>query len=206
MEHLRITHGAHLPHWTRERAIYGVTFRLGDSLPASVLSKWIRERDSYIERVLASKKKLTEFEQIRVDTLHSLRIQKYLDAGHGDCLLRDARAALVVRDALAHFDGQRYRIAAWCVMPNHVHVVVQPTETSLPKILHTWKSYTSHSVNKVLGRTGSLWQVEYYDRLLRDEAELRHALRYIAQNPEKAGLKNWPWVGLGFGAPRGKKV
>ena len=93
-------------------------------------------------------------------------------------------------------------------MPNHVHVVVQPfagrkntggtpvPRSELPDILHSWKSFTAKEANKLLGRQGDFWQEEYYDHLIRNEADFRHAVRYVLDNPIKAGLKNWKWVGV----------
>ena len=120
--------------------------------------------------------------------------------------MRDNRVAEIVANALHHFDRARYSLAAWCVMPNHVHVVIQPfaglistagtpvSLTDLPDILHSWKSFTAKEANKLLRRSGEFWQAEYYDHLIRKEAEFRHAVRYVLNNPIKAGLKNWKWV------------
>jgi REP element-mobilizing transposase RayT len=79
-------------------------------------------------------------------------------------------------------------------MPNHVHVVLTPgTGHPLPRILDRWKSYAANLANRHVGRTGGFWQTEYYDHLIRDEADFAHALRYVAENPSKAGLRNWNW-------------
>jgi len=80
-------------------------------------------------------------------------------------------------------------------MPNHIHVVVEPlVSKKLSEIIHSWKSFVAKEANKHLGRTGEFWQTEYYDHLIRDEAEYVHALRYVMENPIKAGLVKWPWV------------
>lgn len=88
-------------------------------------------------------------------------------------------------------------------MPNHVHVVVQPfagkttkagtpaAYSELSDILHSWKSFTSKEANKLLRRSGEFWQAEYYDHLIRNESDFRHAVRYVLDNPIKAGLRNW---------------
>ena len=190
--------GAFLPHWTREGATYGVTFRLGDSLPRSVLEGWKREREKIVARVVESGRELSEVEARRLDQLHSERVNRFLDAGHGECVLRRPEAAAIVRDAVLHFDGTRYDLFVWCVMPNHVHVVVRPRDGfELAVILHSWKSFTSHAINKVLGRRGELWQQEYFDHLIRDEMDFERCVKYVLENPEKAGLRGWEWVGVG---------
>ncbi|HEY7123193.1 MAG TPA: transposase [Ktedonobacterales bacterium] len=82
-------------------------------------------------------------------------------------------------------------------MPNHVHTVIQPLPPAgLPGILHTWKSFTANYAQKFLGVHGSLWQREYYDHLIRDEQALWRIITYVVQNPLKANLPDWPWVGM----------
>lgn len=192
---IAIRHGAYLPHWTRERATYAVTFRLADSLPQTVLVGWLQERED-IEAVAAKEgRRLSLSEENRLRALNVERIETYLDAGHGECYLSDSRIAGGIGDALKHFDGERYRLHAWCVMPNHVHVLVEPiVPQTLIAILHSWKSFTAHAANRILKRAGMFWQTEYYDHLIRDDEEFDHAMRYIEENPAKAGLKDWPWI------------
>ncbi len=60
--------------------------------------------------------------------------------------------------------------------------------------MNSWKSYTARMANRILGRTGAFWQREYYDRLIRNENEFERAVRYVLENPVRAGLKNWEWV------------
>jgi Rad3-related DNA helicase/REP element-mobilizing transposase RayT len=195
-ERLDIRQGAYLPHWTRDGAVYAVNFRLADSLPRHVLEAWLRDRDAIIGNAKQQRRPLSPEESRELDRLHSEHVEKYLDAGHGACLLRQEPVARLVEGALKHFDGVRYRLLAWCVMPNHVHAVIQPNAgEDLPKILHSWKSHTAHAANKLLGRSGEFWQPEYYDHLVRDESDLRHAVEYAWSNAEAAGLGPWPWRG-----------
>ena len=126
------------------------------------------------------------------------RIAKYDDAGHGECWLRDPRIAALVEGALLRFDGQRYRLIAWCVMPNHVHALIETWDRwPLAGALHSWKSYTANEANKLLDRTGTFWFREYHDRFIRDENHFAKAVEYIAQNPVQAGLakvaEDWIW-------------
>jgi REP element-mobilizing transposase RayT len=100
-------------------------------------------------------------------------------------------------ETLLHYDRVRYLLLAWCVMPNHVHVVFRPMENhTLAQIVQTWKSYSAHKANRLLGRSGEFWQREYYDHLVRDEADLHRIVRYVLENPRKAKLADWPWVGV----------
>ena len=117
------------------------------------------------------------------------RVQAYLDAGNGQCQLRDPTIAGEVEDTLLLYDGQRYRLLAWVVMPNHVHVVIQVLEGHpLPAVLHCWKSYTARFANEHLQRKGRFWQREYFDRVIRDDEHLANAIQYIHNNPVKARL------------------
>ena len=189
--------GARLPHWTQAGATYAVTFRLADSMPAHVLESWIAQRKEIVERAEQQKRELTHAERTELHMLYSARVQSYLDAGQGECLLRDPRVAGMVHDALKHFDGERYELVAWCVMPNHVHIVMRPLGThELSDILHSWKSFTAKEINRILGRSGQVWQEEYYDHLIRDEQDLHAEANYILDNPGKAGLADWPWKGI----------
>ncbi len=206
---LKKRRGAYLPHWTRDGAWYAVTFRLWDSLPPTVIESWLFERKNIVKTAEQMKRPLAKHEEDRLRHLYSEKVERYLDSGFGSCYMKDERIARKVADALLHFEGQRYNLAAWCVVPNHVHAVVQPfagmantggtpvPHTELPDILHSWKSFTAKEANKLLRRSGEFWQAEYYDHLIRDEADFLHAVRYVLDNPIKAGLKNWNWVGLG---------
>jgi REP element-mobilizing transposase RayT len=193
---LRIRRGAYLPHWTREGAIYAVTFRLADALPQSVVNAWEKEREEIVVRAHRQKRELNQPERAELQRLFSEKVEKYLDAGHGACWMKQPPVADLIEKALKHFDGERYRLLAWCVMPNHVHVVVKPASgQKLSAINHSWKSYTANKANRLLGRSGTFWQPEPYDHLIRDDADLEHAIEYVLNNPIAAGLQNWRWVG-----------
>jgi len=113
--------------------------------------------------------------------------------------MRDDRIAQLVDGALRRFDRERYCLLAWCVMPNHVHAVIQPFDGhDLPSIVHSWKSFTPSRANRILNRSGEFWQREYYDHLIRDEQDLLHSIDYVLRNPDVAELVRWKWVGVGL--------
>ncbi len=185
--------GARLPHVYSEGASYFVTFRLADSVPVATREEWREERRRLDE--LKSKQHLTPAQAAQHERLLSDKIGEYLDAGHGACFLRDPRVATIVAEAMKHFDGERYRLDAFAVMPNHVHAVVTPTtEYDLPKILHSWKSFTAHEINRLLNRSGDFWQDENYDHLIRNQGGYLRCIRYTLDNPVKANLKDWEWT------------
>src|SRR5205085_9861971 len=121
----------------------------------------------------ATGRRLSVEEAKRLDELHTQRVDRFLDAGHGSCWLRRPEIARLVADTLAKFNRVQFRLVAWCVMPNHVHLVLQPLDGfEVPRILHSLKSWTAKAANKLLNRTGEFWQAEYYDHLIRDEPDL----------------------------------
>ena len=192
----KIRHGAHLPHWTVEGAAYFITFRLVDSLPRRVFEGWLFERENIVKTAEQMGRTLSAQEEKRLHELHSDKVETYLDVGHGACFMKNDRIAMIVAETLRHFNGERYDLGAWCVMPNHVHVVVLPRlGQELPDILHSWKSFSAKEANKELGRTGEFWQAESYDHLIRDEADFWRCVEYVLDNPGKARLKDWKWVG-----------
>lgn len=176
----------YLPHWDHPGMIQSLNFRLGDSLPEDVLAKWKAE---LVQRVQPETQRAIELRR---------RIEEYLDAGHGACWLHRPEIARLIEGAMFHFDPERYRLLAWCIMPNHVHALIETKEGfPLDEVLHSWKSYTSKEANKLVGRRREFWQREYLDRYVRHAEHYLAVLSYIEENPVKAGLAKlkteWPW-------------
>jgi putative transposase len=172
----------YLPHFDGELVQQVVSWHLADSLPVDVAERLAAAADDAETR--------THYEA-------------YLDAGHGSCALRDPVCADIVQDALLHFDGERYRLLAWVVMPNHVHVLAEPMSGhGLADIMHSWKRHTALLINRHLGQSGPLWRREYWDRYIRDELHYAAAVAYIEHNPVQAGLvataADWPWSSARF--------
>ncbi len=184
-----------LPHWEKDSATYFITFRLADSLPKSVLDRITSEREAIVKTATQLHRDLSSDERRKIQRLSTPIVEKFLDSGTGACHLRNPAIAEELANTLCHFDDQRYRLFAWCVMPNHVHVVVRllPGET-LATVVHSWKSLTAKRANAILGKQGTFSQREYYDDLIRNEDEHERAVNYVADNPVKAKLKDWKWV------------
>jgi len=184
-----------LPHWEKEGATYFVTFRLVDSLPKAVLDRIESERRAIVATANQLHRELSADESKKIQRLSTPIIEQYLDTGTGACHLRNPLIAEELATTFRHFDEKRYRLFAWCIMPNHIHVVVRlfPGH-SLADTIHSWKSFSAKQANRVLGTHGAFWQREYYDHLIRSEEEFEHAVRYVAENPAKANLKHWKWV------------
>ena len=152
-----------------------------------------------MQQALGANRPLTWHEQEELFKWYSNRVDAYLDAGHGRCFLKDREVAGIVAGALRFFDGQRYQLRSWVVMPNHVHAVVFPTDGhDLGSILHSWKSFTSHAINKRLPeKVVPFWQEESYDHLVRDDEDLQRCCHYTIVNPVNARLcsrpEDWLW-------------
>lgn len=190
--HATVRQGACLPHWSLDGAIYHVVFRLADSLPKVARERYRRERDVLTSEPQAE---ASPAAPERRDSFLSECFDQFLDAGHGECWLAQPGIAPLVADTIRHFEGKRYELHAWCIMPNHVHVVVRPLAGhALSGILHSWKSFSAQGSNRLLRRSGEFWQKESYDHIIRDPAALDRTIRYVQENPLKAKLPAWPWV------------
>jgi REP element-mobilizing transposase RayT len=175
----------YLPHCDHPGLVQSISFRLHDSVPSEVLAQWRIELRE-LEMAIGTD---TAVEQERKRAALRRRVEKYEDSGYGSCCLKDRRVAQIMQDALLFFDGKRYQLLAWCVMPNHVHVAVETIiGWPLPGLLHSWRSFAANEANKVLGRKGTFWMREYFDRFIRDQRHLEAVISYIEQNPVKAGL------------------
>ena len=179
----------YLPHFDGGSIPQTVTFRLADALPKAVLDRWENE--------------LATMPEARASVERRQRIEHYLDSGVGQCWLSQPEIAETVENALLFFEGQRYELEAWAVMPNHVHALFTPMAGhSFSEILHSWKSYTSNAANRLLGRSGEFWYPDYYDRFIRHEQHFVRAVEYIEMNPVAAGLclrpEDWPYASARF--------
>lgn len=169
----------YLPHWEAGETAQMLGFRLADSLPSTLLARWEDE--------------LLHLPDDAASLERRQRIESALDAGHGESWLKDERIADIMERAFLHFDAERYRLHAWVIMPNHVHVVATPLANwTLADITHSWKSFTAKKANTMLNRSGLFWAREYFDRVIRDEVHFANAVSYVQRNPVKAGLCGRP--------------
>ena len=173
----------YLPHRDIPGVTQFVTFRLHDAMPASRRLEWAA---------------LLEVED---DRERRKRLDVYLDQGFGECWLRRPSVARLLIEALRHFNGRRYHLDSWVVMPNHVHLLGEVWQTPLAKLVLSWKAHVARQANALLSRKGQFWEREYWDTWIRDERHLTQARRYIENNPAKAKLvldpAAWPWSSAG---------
>jgi REP element-mobilizing transposase RayT len=184
----------YLPHVHVSEGIYFVTFRLADSLPSSLLFEWKEE-------LLRKQRGTSDDQYLKVlDHEYQAKIQDYLDKSYGHCWLKIPEIASVVDGAIRYFNNQRYQLFAWTIMPNHVHVLFRLCGSfTVSSIMHSWKSFTARKANQLLGRKGEFWQREYFDRVMTSSRQMEFTLRYILNNPVKAGfckeVSEWRWTG-----------
>lgn len=216
MSHLdyRRFYRRNLPHIQPPGGTFFVTFNLAGTFPARV----IQDRAVAERSVLDKQREPRELEQPRTRSRRSvITLDK---AQCGPMWLKDERIATVVAESLHYRDGKVYRLDAYCIMPNHVHVVFLPllkqsfvptrvgtsenaTEpgelyfNSLSSIMQSLKGYTARRANRLLGRRGQFWQRESFDRWIRVASEWERTIAYVLNNPVKAGLVDnweaWTW-------------
>ena len=168
----------YLPHF-ENRAIQFITFRLYDSVPKELIEEW---------KMVLTQESDAEGPSDVARQMHKL-VDKFEDSGYGQCFLADSRVADMMEQTLRHDDGKKYDLISYCIMPNHVHVMIRVHDgVSLSSILHTWRSYSAHEANKILGRSGDFWMKDYYDRYIRNAQHYMAVVQYIKDNPAKAGL------------------
>ena len=173
----KIVTTGHLPHVSECQKLYAITFRLHDSLPHEVVMAYTEDsKRTFGDNVPSFKTKREAF-------LHK-KMMAAIDAGYGECLLKDKTARSIVEEAFEYIDNNMARVHAYVIMPNHVHAVLETLgETSIQQVMHSLKSYTALRINTCLHRKGSVWQREYYDRIIRNEAHYTNAINYIHDNP-----------------------
>jgi type I restriction enzyme R subunit len=180
-------HRHRLPHWQQGSVYCFVTWRLADSISTSKLLELKAEQDAWLRYHPKPWDASTEADFHR---RFSRRMERWLDEGAGSCVLREPSNAEIEAKTIGHFDGDRYEVACFVVMPNHVHALFRPHENhSLRQIVQSWKGFSARQINSNMHRNGSLWQDEYFDRLIRNEAHFAKCVEYIRENPAKANLQ-----------------
>lgn len=162
-----------LPHLDCDEVIQFITYRLFDSVPKDQISRW---RDE-LEITDLTTRCSTKYKQLLK------RISEYEDSGYGACYLKNSMIYDIVKNSFLFYDGRKYDLIKWVIMPNHIHIVIkQKPGVSLPTIIQNWKSYTSSEANKILNRKGEFWMDNYYDTYIRDDEHLEAVIKYIDKN------------------------
>ncbi|MBN2064196.1 MAG: transposase [Sedimentisphaerales bacterium] len=177
-----------LPHWQQNGKMYFITFRTADSIPEDKLVELqIRQREFEKNNCKPySKEQEKEYRHLFFE-----RIEEWLDNAYGACVLKDRRYSEVVKNALEYYNGKKYILDHWVIMPNHVHILMLLLEGfDLKDIMHSWKSYTATQINRLNGSKGQFWQHESFDHIIRSEYFLDKYREYIIQNRLSTGIKD----------------
>lgn len=198
-----------LPHWFQPGAAIFITFRTADSMPEEVLLRWQRELEEWlaarhmppvlgestVRRRLSNHDELLnelnptdrrEFKRLSDRIFH-----RELDRCHGACLLKRPELARIVGDAIRFYQDTKYDLDRFVVMPNHVHAIVQfRVGANLETVSQSWMRYTARQINAATGGSGAFWQPEPFDHIVRSPEQFGYLQDYIAENPEKAHLRN----------------
>ena len=186
-------HRDRLPHWHQDKTLVFLTWRLAGSLPQSAIAKITEHRDAWLS---CNPKPWNQSQASEYNRKFILPLEDKLDAGLGDCVLRQPEIREIVTRAFHHFDEERYLIDCYVIMPNHVHLllILDPNH-SLKEVVQFLKSFTSKAINRQLGLSGKLWQRGYWDRLIRSEKHLKWTRDYISRNPEKLNVSEYTEYG-----------
>ncbi len=199
---IAITRGRSLPHWYQEGSLHHLTTRLNDSVPEYLARRWQDGRTAWLRRHRLNIDdsawregfmELPPTERLEYHRLFSDGFQKLLDAGHGRCQLSVPEAAAVLEETLHHFDGIRYDLGDYVIMPNHLHVLFSPRPGfNAGAISTSWKRWSATMINRLNGTSGRFWQSESFDHLVRSEPKLFRLRAYIEANP--AGLAEGTFI------------
>jgi len=185
--------GAALPHWFQPKTTVFITFRTADSIPAAVTRHWRAKRDDWLsrrgidpqtDRLPIALAALCESERREYHEMFSEAYHRALDRGLGACVLQQPELSERVANAIRHFDGARYQLGGFVVMPNHVHVLAGLLAEYDPEtICQSWKRFSTREINTKLGTSGRFWQPESFDHLVRSPQQYAAILSYIEANP-----------------------
>lgn len=169
-------HGQELPHWQQGDAMQFVTFRLADSMSAGKLREWKEERDAWLQ---VHPKPWTPEQEKDYQKRFVWYLEGLLDAGAGECLLKDPGNRCFLEESLMCFHGEKVEHHAWVIMPNHVHLIFTPL-SPLEKLIQAWKGTSARKIGR-----GTIWQKNYRDTMIRDGEHFSNAVKYIRRNPVK---------------------
>lgn len=172
-----------------------MTVRCADSLPVEVVDR-LRRVHANLSTIEPSSSQF-----VALQRQYFLTMENYLDAGLGECRLADSRAAGVLVAELRALTEWQINVAHYSIMPNHWHALIEPgldCTHALGEIMRRVKGRTARAINNLFGATGTFWQREWFDRWMRNDAERERCVRYIQNNPIKAGISRevgeHPWT------------
>ncbi len=193
-----------LPHFQPKYSIFAITIRLAFSLSNQILHALKKEKDYYEEQIKVLKGE--ELEQYKKDFgfyYYSCFDDLIWNCHHNEIVLTENKYADIVTNCLTFLDNKKYKLFAYCIMPNHIHFLISPLEYnnelyySLSQIMHSFKRFTSGKFRELCS-SKKIWNSEYYDHCIRNEHDFDNQLNYLIMNPVKAKLidqwDNWKYT------------
>ena len=181
-ERLETSKGVNLPHWHQNNKAYFITFRLDDSLPMSRAAELTGIKRSFEQH---NPKPWDAATRLKYHKLIGRVEECLLDAGYGECCLRNDRCRRIVADAINRLNRDVYDIVAYVIMPNHIHLLTVISERgNAQEMMRLIKGISSREINGFINRSGKLWHADYFDRIVRSEDHFKHCLNYIVNNPK----------------------
>jgi putative transposase len=198
-----------LPHFHHIGASFFVTWRLHDSLPKKIIEKLKFQRDNALEELKFQELSLEEtaLAELKIHNQYFLQFDEALDKIEtGPHHLKNVEIANMVAEKIKSYDNQHYELIAYCIMSNHVHALFdfsiqairlddkldETNYVQLSKVMKLIKGGTSREANKTLGKKGSFWEEEYFDRYIRNQNHRQTVIDYILNNPVKANICQSP--------------
>lgn len=188
-----------LPHWRQDGATYFVTFRLHDSIPKAVFREWEFEKRKWLSirgipcgakddwKLLL--RRLSDRDQQLFHKHFNRLFHVALDEGRGESYLKRVICLTEVRNKLFELDQSTCDVGDFVVMPNHAHLLLTPKPGhELEMVMKSLKGSTARVCNHAIGRTGTFWQADSYDHIVRDLEQLLQIRQYIANNPQNASI------------------
>ena len=169
-----------LPHWEQEDALYFITTRLADSIPTEHRERLRRNLEKWKQERKAHESRLAEAQFLRN---YRAPLEKLLDKGNGSCCLGIPECRKLIEETIRFYDGEQIFVDRFTVAANHLHILMKILPgCQLADIMRTIKSYSAREINRITGRTGPLWQKEYYDHIVRNVRSHYRIRNYIQRH------------------------
>ncbi len=198
MNDLNIHYWSHGPHYQFRDSIVFITWRLAGTLPSHILKLFQQLTSENDDKARTCELRRIKQENVRLFRLYQdydLELAKWSAPGFS---LNEDRFAKIITGAFHYYDSKKYELHSYCVMSNHVHLLIRalPNENGsiyhISEIIRLLKSYTAHEIDKTINQTGQLWDAFHFDRIIRDERNYANVINYIMYNPVTAGLVDSP--------------
>ncbi len=189
------------PHYMYPDSIVFLTWRLAETLPKHIIDLY-----EQLKNDPDSTESKWEKHQLEQNSYYYSKFEEYdkelANFKSLDFSLNDPEISIILRNAFHYYDGKSYELHAYCIMHNHIHAIIRPLKNVINEyqkfgsIVRSYKSYTARKINKVLNKTGQIWNGYYFDRVIRDIDSYSRIIQYIRMNPVVAGLvespEDWP--------------